>query len=217
MHSLINRHKEHWTRRPSLRSSITALVVFATSVLCNTYAGVYATQNASNPVTDLVLSNIPVFNVDGLFVYGVFALILFIAALLLAKPQRIPLVLYSLSLFYFIRALFVTLTHLGAYPEQVALDFTNRFILLMFGGNDLFFSGHTGAPFLMALLFWRDKVLRYIFLAWSAFFGVIVLLGHLHYSIDVFAAFFITFGICHLSLWLFAKDYQDFLKSESPS
>jgi membrane-associated phospholipid phosphatase len=63
----------------------------------------------------------------------------------------------------------------------------------------------------MALIYWDDKPKRYLFLAWSVVFGATVLLGHLHYTIDVFAAFFITYGIYHLARWLFPRDY-DLLK-----
>jgi membrane-associated phospholipid phosphatase len=77
-------------------------------------------------------------------------------------------------------------------------------------GADLFFSGHTGLPFLMALIFWKNKLLRYSFLFLSVFFGLIVLLGHIHYSIDVLSAFFITYTIWHVSEKLFPKDLQIF-------
>jgi membrane-associated phospholipid phosphatase len=67
-------------------------------------------------------------------------------------------------------------------------------------------------PFLMALAFWRNKILRNLFLATSGIFGASALLGHYHYSIDVFAAFFITYAIFHISKWLFAKDYKMFFE-----
>ena len=35
----------------------------------------------------------------------------------------------------------------------------------------------------------------------------VVLLGHFHYSIDVFAAFFIAYGIADLAKKFFAKEY----------
>ena len=81
--------------------------------------------------------------------------------------------------------------------------------MLTFGG-DLFFSGHTGMPFLLALIFWRDKWARYIFILFSVVFAVTVLLSHMHYTIDVASAFFITFTIYHIAEHLFKKDQQRF-------
>ena len=66
----------------------------------------------------------------------------------------------------------------------------------------------------MALIFWHEKRARYFFLASSVYFGAIVLLGHLHYSIDVASAFFITYGIFHVAVWLFPKDYAVFLAED---
>jgi hypothetical protein len=77
-------------------------------------------------------------------------------------------------------------------------------------GNDLFFSGHTGLPFLIALIFWDHIYLRALFLGSSVVFGVIVLLSHLHYSIDVFSAFFITYSIYHIAIKLFQNDFDFF-------
>lgn len=208
---IIRRHRHYWAQPTFYTAALLSAVLFALSIVANTYAGVYATEQASNSVTDIILSNTPVFDIDGFFVYGVFFLIGFIFLLLLAHPKRIPFTLHSLTLFYVIRAGFVSLTHLGPYPLHATLDFTNRFVLLLFGGNDLFFSGHVGAPFLMALLFWKEKLLRYIFLAWSVFFAVVVLLGHIHYSIDVASAFFISFCIYHLALWLFPRERELFV------
>ena len=42
------------------------------------------------------------------------------------------------------------------------------------------------------------------------FFGAVVLVGHLHYSIDVFAAFFITYGIHDLAKFLFSQELHVF-------
>jgi PAP2 superfamily C-terminal len=57
--------------------------------------------------------------------------------------------------------------------------------------------------------------LRLFYLALTAFFGAVVLLGHYHYSIDVLAALFITHGVFQLSCWLFARDYALLRSSES--
>jgi membrane-associated phospholipid phosphatase len=62
----------------------------------------------------------------------------------------------------------------------------------------------------MALIFWREKGLRYLFILWSVYMGIVVLLGHLHYSIDVASAYFITYSIFCIAVWLFPKDHKLF-------
>jgi hypothetical protein len=177
------------------------------------YAIEFANETATSPVGDIILSNTPVFNVGSYFVYGMFLLVAFIGVLCLYHPKRIPFVLHSLTLFVLIRSVFVSLTHIGNFTTQAVSTFGPG-ITLQFFGADHFFSGHAGAPFLMALIFWQNKTLRYVFLVWSAFFSVIVLLGHLHYSIDVASAFFITYGIYHMALWLFPREWSLFLSGK---
>ncbi len=210
--TLRRRYKESWFDAHFRFSTPAAIVLFAVSIMANFYAGAYATKTASNPVTDIILSNTPVFDVDFFFIYGALAFIAIIVVLCLWHPKRIPFTLHALSLFYFIRAAFVSMTHLASFPDQAAIDTWNFASKLL--GEGLFFSGHTGAPFLMALMYWHKPRLRYLFLALSAFFGVIVLLGHLHYTIDVLSAFFITYGVYHIALWIFPKERALFLADE---
>ena len=63
---------------------------------------------------------------------------------------------------------------------------------------------------ILALIFWDHKVLRIIFITTSVFFGIIVLMGHLHYSIDVLSAFFITYAIHHIAEVIFKRDKEYF-------
>lgn len=170
----------------------------------------FATEVASNPVSDIILSNIPVFDVDLIFVYGMLLLIGFIAILCAHHPRRIPFMLNSLSLFIIIRCIFISLTHVGPFLPHTSTEF-GPLITHLFFGADFFFSGHTGAPFLMALMYWREKLLRIVFLLWSVVFATIVLLGHLHYSIDVAAAYFITYSIYHLAVQFFPISRQWFV------
>ncbi len=185
---------------------IWSAVYLALSFLVNFYAGSFATKHTSNSVTDLLLDNLPVVRVDIVFIEGSLLLWLFVCALLLCQPERIPFVLKSVALFVLVRSAFIVLTHLGPFPERSTLD-ANEIIQLFTFGSDLFFSGHTGAPFLLALIFWKQPVLRAFFLGASALFGISVLVGHLHYSIDVFAAFFITYGIFDMAKFLFAREH----------
>ncbi|MFA5936610.1 MAG: phosphatase PAP2-related protein [Candidatus Paceibacterota bacterium] len=170
----------------------------------NYIAGIYASKIASNSVTDIILSNIPVYNVYYLFTYGTLLVWVPLIFIIFLHPKRIPFVLKSIALFLIIRSIFVCLTHIGPFPTQINIAGGLNSVMNFTG--DLFFSGHTGLPFLLALIFWQEKNLRFFFLICSVFFGIVVLLGHLHYSIDVLGAFFITYAIFHMAEFFFKKD-----------
>ena len=207
MKKIIKRHKDFWSNKDFIISSIFGAVFFITGGIIHYNAGIFATANESNFVTDLLLAHLPVVDVSIIFVDGVILFWVFIIILLLNKPQRIPFVLKNLALFMIIRSAFIIMTHLGSDPREITIS-PNIIIDKFTFGGDYFFSGHTGAPFLMSLIFWHNSYLRWLFLLASIIFGVSVLMGHLHYSIDVFSAYFITYGVFQICLKFFKKDYQ---------
>lgn len=209
MNALLARHKQYWTQKKYQSSSLVGLVLFLASLVANRYASFYATAQASNPVTDLLLDNLPVMRVEWI-VNDVAALFGFsMLFLILWQPRRIPFILKAIALFIFIRSGFITFTHLAPFPERVYLDPSDFFGTLTYGG-DYFFSGHTGMSFLFALIYWQEKWVRYFCLGISALLSIGVILGHLHYSIDVFAAFFITYGVFVLAQRFFPYAYNVF-------
>ncbi len=210
MGHFVQKHKKHWLNRAFLFSALSGFLLLSLGLLLNYGTTVYASHAASNAVTDVFLDNLPVVNVDFVFVDGAILFWIFAIAILVYEPRRIPFIIKSIALFIIVRSFFVGLTHIGASPQQIPMDLSNWIEKITFGGGDLFFSGHTGLPFLLALIFWKNRILRIIFLLSSVMFGAITLLGHIHYSIDVFAAFFITYTIFHLAQKLFAKDYKTF-------
>lgn len=199
----------HFGNKSFVWSFLLSFVFLIFALIISFYAGLYATRVASQPVTDIILSNIRVYDVDGIFIYGPWIFWIIVAVLLVLKPQKIPFVLKSIALFVLIRSVFISLTHIGPFPNADVISNT-RLITDFTNGGDLFFSAHTGLPFLMALIYWDHKWLRYFFIAASLFFGAVVLLGHLHYSIDVLAAFFITYAIYHIALQFFLNDKRVF-------
>jgi len=194
--------------------SLTFLIV---ALFLDHHAAQFARENASNPVTDIILSNTRAYDVYFVFVYGPVLFWGIITAFLLAHPQRIPFAVKSIALFIVVRTIFISLTHIAPFPEQAAIEFHSVFMSIFTSGSDLFFSGHTGAPFLMALVFWKYRWMRIFCICISLFFGVIVLLGHFHYTIDVVSAFFITYTIYHVAEYLFKRDYARFSQLLSPS
>jgi len=209
-----NKYKKHFGNRQFVMSVLIGIGLLLLSFVVNFYAGTYATEKASNHVNDIILSNIPVYDVDFTFIYGPLFIWFFVATLCIHEPKKIPFVLKSIALFIFIRSIFITLTHIGPFPDQIVFsndstDWINNFAF----GGDLFFSAHTGLPFLMALVFGKNLLLKIIFTVSAVFFGIVVLLGHLHYSIDVISAFFITYTIFHIAEKLFKKDREMFLST----
>ena len=213
MEETLRFYRAQFGNRAYLRSVCEGAAFLAASSIAIYAAVAYATVHASNPVTDFVLSRVGPLNVRFLFVYGTFTAFVITAGLLAWRPNRLPFALKAVALFLLVRAVFVALTHMGPSPidPQKPAPFLNS----IFFGSDLFFSGHTGLPFLAALAFWHIRQWRIFYLALTAFFGVIVLLGHYHYSIDVLAALFITHGIFRMSCWLFGRDYALFRSSEN--
>lgn len=208
---LLRAHEGFWT--PERKHSFYLGVIFLLLALIFQFGAAqhsfrYAAQN--NFVGDLFLDNLPVVNLDFIIVQGAVLLWTGVAMLLILRPKYLLFGMKAIALFIVIRSLFINLTHVGIYPHQAVFDPTDFgysvYGLVAFQGN-YFFSGHTGLPYLMALVFWRDRFWRYFFLVVSAIFAVSVLLAHVHYSIDVFAAPFISFGIFHLAKELFPKDF----------
>ena len=211
MKSIKNKYNYYFTNKAFVFSVIVGILFVIFSLVINFYAGTYATKSISDPVNDIILSNFPAYNVEDIFIYGPLFLWGFAIIITAADPKKFPFLLKSIALFIVVRSVFITLTHIGPFPDRVALDISpagwlNRFTF----GGDLFFSAHTGLPFLLGLAYWDHKLLRTIFIIASVFFGIIVLLGHLHYSIDVLSAFFITYTIYHISEILFKKDKEYF-------
>ncbi len=211
LNHLLKSYNTHFKQKEFILSFLISLVMMCVALVVNFYAGTYATLNASNSVTDIILNNIRAFAVDDLFADGTTIFAVFSLIICLLYIKRLPFIFKSLSLFILVRSIFINLTNIGPFPSQVIISPEDIISKFSFAG-DLFFSGHTGIPFLLALIFWDVKILRYTFLGGSFFFATIVLLGHLHYSIDVLSAFFITYTIYHIAKIVFKKDLNLFEK-----
>lgn len=182
------------------------LLLLATYI--NFRAALYTDQIPVISVNDLILDAIPTVDLSYLFTFGIYATALFVAFYpIFFKPELVPFTAKTCAAFIITRAFFISLTHLGApegYFQLPGLEDQPPFLKLFYT-NDLFFSGHTGFPFLAALLFWENKVVRWFLLLMSIAQSFTVLFMHVHYSIDVFAAYFITYTIYVFSDRIFNK------------
>ncbi len=206
-------YQEQWTK--DVRWSVAGAFGFLfISLGINYLANLYTYYSNGQAVGDIILDNIPQIDTSWVVIYGAISLVIFVTVFLLKHLRYLPFVVKSIGLFIIIRAFFISLTHLAPMPGGIILP--NSELLEKFSlGKDMFFSGHTGLPFLLALIFWQNKFLRNLFIAISIVFATAVLLGHYHYSIDVFAAYFITYAIYHIAVQFFRRDFQLFRQAEA--
>jgi hypothetical protein len=214
MLALFKEHKGFWTpaRKKSMYFGILLLIL---SVIIQIVLGRFSSRVAVTApgVRDIFLDNLPLVNLSPIIVGGAIALWVFAWVLLIVNPRHLIFATKAIALYIISRAFFFSLTHIGPYPLQYAPSAHNDgyglYHLVTFSGN-FFYSGHTAFPFLLALIFWDNKYLRYLFLFLTVFFGASVLLAHVHYSIDVFAAPFIVYGMYVIAAKLFPRDYALF-------
>jgi len=179
-------------------SLVSAVLISIVALVTNNFASRYTSSVGVLSVGDIILDNIPTLDLRFLYTFGIYLVIAIIILYpLLFKPELAPFTGKTVAAFIFIRSAFISMTHLGAPVGFFALTPVAQTpgILDVFFLNDLFFSGHTGLPFLGALLFWENKFLRYFLLSMTFVQGATVLLMHVHYSIDVFSAPFFTYAI----------------------
>jgi len=164
------------------------------TLLLDFVSGSYTTEIIGPHVADVILDHIGPIDLSFLFVWGYIAIIVvFFAYPAVFKPSKIHTALIMFSLLLSIRSLFIYLTHLVTPAAAIHAEFPEIFSLFRFK-NDLFFSGHTAVPFL-GFLIYKNKFVKYFMLVASLVMATTALLTHQHYSIDVFAAFFITYGV----------------------
>lgn len=167
-------------------------------------AASYAERVESVATPDLILDFLPPMDLTFLFVYVWLAILFFFLFYsVFMRVEKFHSVLYHFSLLIVVRSFFIILTHLKTPLGAVPIGFPWPFDKLAFE-NDLFFSGHTAFP-LIGFFVFHDSKVKYLFLAMSLLMGFTVLAMHQHYSIDVFAAYFIVYGTYHFGEWIASK------------
>ena len=137
----------------------------------------------------------------------IFSLIYFslIAAIvtLFNNPKQLmfAIQLYTLVVIVRIAAMYL----LPLEPPAKLIILNDPFVELFGTGKaltkDLFFSGHTATLFILFLVS-EKKIYKIIFLISTIAVAIAVLLQHVHYTIDVFAAVFFTYACYKLILKL---------------
>lgn len=115
-------------------------------------------------------------------------------------PRDLLIALVAYIILVWVRMLMMYVLPLDPPPGTINLQ--DPIVFLIGTGKpvtrDLFFSGHTSTLFLIFLCV-KNKTLKPIFLAATVFVGIAVMLQKAHYSVDVFAAPFISYAAYKIS------------------
>ncbi|MFZ1518906.1 MAG: phosphatase PAP2-related protein [Ignavibacteriaceae bacterium] len=134
--------------------------------------------------------------------FGLIYISLVVAILTLLKnPQQF---LFALQLYTFMAIVrIISMFLLPLEPPEKMLLLKDPFVEFFGSGQtltrDLFFSGHT-ATLLILFLVTEKKSIKIIFFVTTIVVAVCVLIQHVHYTIDVFAAVFFTYASYKLLL-----------------
>ena len=137
MMHVINRHKNFWSQKPFALSALSGILLLAFSLFINYCANVYVALGASVAVSDIILDNLPVFNVSFIFLEGFILFLIFVIFLLIREPHKMLFAVKSIAVFIFTRAIFISLTHIAMPPDNSFLDLGKIFQGIT-SGNDLF-------------------------------------------------------------------------------
>jgi len=169
-------------------------------------------------VGDLILDHISVRDWMPLYLYGPFvALLITLFYLIFFRPDLFPFALFTFALIDLFRAFTISLTDIAPPADIIYLqkpELIDASLKYLFMKSDLFFSGHVSHVLLSFFLFKEFKI-RWFMLIWSFVMGATVLVMHVHYSIDVFAAFFITYGVYKIAEKIYSKVNKSFLQKTS--
>lgn len=157
---------------------------------------------------DRLLKLIPPIDVSGLTFILIWSMNIFICYRSAQNPDIFIVMLSSLVLLCISRMITITLIPLN--PPIGLIPLRDPISSLFYGGTevfitkDLFYSGHTSTQFLIFLCLKKrnDKIVA---LFATITVGILVLVQHVHYSIDVLAAFFFTYVI-----YLLGKKFSEY-------
>jgi len=196
--------KDIWLNKLVIILSVGILIIAS---ILNVLAGRYVTRKGVASPPDLILDLIPSIDLNLLFIWGVLLIVgVMTAYIFLFKISKFHVYLSHISLLMLTRSFAMCLTHLKV-PENAVQIYWPKFLQVIAFKNDLFFSGHVAFTFIGFLLFKESKI-KWFFLISSIVMAATVLLMHVHYSIDVFSAYFITYGTFVMGEKIFKRIYK---------
>ena len=183
----------------------TGMLIFAGILIALPFFFQYIEARNGFVFTDIFLQWIPAHNVSVAVFFLIWSCCILLVIRIWRDPMMLLLMLWAYNGVTLLRMACIGLISLNPPSGLIPLadPITNQFYGEHYITHDLFFSGHTTTVFLIFLCM-RGKADRiYAFLA-SVILGILLLVQHVHYTIDVLAAPVFTYAVYKLAL-LFTK------------
>ncbi len=202
-----NSWSEAWQNKGFRTKLIAGLLLFVGLLLFLPYFFAFIEKREGVVINDWLLQLIPARNFSVLIFILIWSVFVLAVIRSVQEPATFLMILLSVVAILFIRIISIYLVALDAPNGLIIL--TDPLTSLTYGGKgifitkDLFFSGHTSNLFIVYLCLTKkgDK----IFVLLSTFaVGILVLVQHVHYSMDVIGAFIFT--------WFVVKGVKKLLK-----
>ncbi len=149
-------------------------------------------------LNDWVLARIPAIDLS----IPIFVIIWSTALLLIYHLLKSPLLFLQFLLSFLLLCIsrIISISVFPLDPPIGLIELKDPISSIFYGGTnvfikkDLFYSGHTATQFLMflTLIGKKEKIITGIT---TLFISILVLIQHIHYTIDVIAAYFFTYAI----------------------
>ena len=189
---------EAWQHKRFRYKTIIALLLVAIILILLPTFFAFIEKREGMVLQDFVLDAIPAMDVSIPTFAIIWSVVLLVFYRIYQNPRLFLVVAYGFILMCVLRVLTISLLPLHPPPGLIVLK--DPIANIAYGGNgifitkDLFYSGHTGNMFLFFLCL-EHKWDKIIALTASFLVGILVMVQHIHYSIDVFAAFLFTYFI----------------------
>ena len=189
---------EAWQHKRFRYKTIIALLLVAIILILLPTFFAFIEKREGMVLQDFLLDAIPAMDVSIPTFAIIWSVVLLVFYRIYQNPRLFLVVAYGFILMCVLRVLTISLLPLHPPPGLIVLK--DPIANIAYGGNgifitkDLFYSGHTGNMFLFFLCL-EHKWDKIIALTASFLVGILVMVQHIHYSIDVFAAFLFTYFI----------------------
>jgi hypothetical protein len=194
--------KEAISNKSYKRSFLIGFLIWISILIAFPFFFDYIELRNGIELNDFIINAIPAYDVSiitFLIIWSMFLLFLYRS---IHEPQLLLIFLWGFIFLSLTRFITIYLFPLNPPVQLIVLrdPITNIFYGKAHGfiTKDLFYSGHTSTQFLMFLCF-KKKSDKYLALFSTTIVGILVLIQHVHYSIDVIAAPIFTYLVYIIS------------------